>query len=255
MPVDENFSLDNPEGLTDDDIRKLNEDADELEQIAIKAEENAEKIKKAKQSLEGLNFAQLDILKSTVSETTTSTGVAGSIGSYTQEQLMELVINIMKTLEENKTKMTAEEKARKELEAEMRRLDAEMKSGIRKFGSSIEEIDRIGTNPMSFAQGKIMGFIGKAGIIGVIAGMVVGIGEMIYDKIMKSFEAGGANDIRKAMLDRDREITELDDILARRSGRVFFTADVDLRQGAPQFSNTERLRDQTIRYQSLHIGE
>ena len=55
-----------------------------------------------------------------------------------------------------------------------------------------------------------MGFVGKAGPIGAIAmTMVVQLVHKHYTmNICKSFKEGGANDIRKLMDDRDKEMMQ-----------------------------------------------
>jgi len=146
----------------------------------------------------------------------------------------------------------------KEAKAEWKIKKAEMqaeKESQKAIETNFNSLLSASKNPFGFAGGKIMAIAGKAGIAGAIALMIWKVAEMVYKDIVNSFKAGGANDIRKMMEDRDKEVAELNDILDRRAGRVFFTGDTDLRQGAPQFSNTERLRDQALRYQALHIGE
>ena len=79
--------------------------------------------------------------------------------------------------------------------------------------------------------------------------------DKLWEQYEKSFKAGGVNDIRKLMDARDKEMAELDDILKRRNGEVFFTAETTLKQGNPYSSNTSLLADQVLRYQALHLGE
>lgn len=254
MPVDEDFSIDSPEGLSDEDIQKLNEQANELESKAKLAEESAEKIKEAKKVFEGMDFAQINALNQGENVSIPTAG-AGGINLKSKEDLTTMIVEILEELEEQKKKLTEEMRSRKELENEVEMMKNDIKKGIRQTTNALDEIDSLGSNPFNFAKGKVMGAVGKAGVAGVIIMATIKIAEFIYDKIEKSYGAGGVNDVRKLMLDRDREIGELNDILARRNGRVFFTGDIDLKQGAPMFSNTERLRDQMIRYQALHLGE
>jgi hypothetical protein len=255
MPVDEEINLNNPDGITQDDIDRMNAQADELERIAEKSEVNAEKVAKAKKQLEGMTFAQQNILDKALD------GKSGG-GNIGQEQLMELVAEIYEQLEEakeerkdNKSEIEKQAEEIKKAEAHRRKIEAQIKSGLLEAEGKANEVLGATSNPFGFAKGKLMSYVGKAGIVGVIIGIVYRAVDMVWKEYQNSFKAGGANDIRKMMDDRDREMAELDDILARRSGRVFFTGDVDLRQGAPQFSNTERLRDQVVRYQALHLGE
>lgn len=272
MPVDEDINLDNPDGLTQDDLDRINEEGDKLEEVAIKAAKNAEIVKEAKKELEGLSFAQLNILDKAIDDRkfgepkdlddTIQTekekgGVAADMTMVT-----EMIVNILaeqeKAKEERKKNKDAAEKNAKEIkkaEAERKRIERENKKAIRDLEGGFDEVMGASSDPLSFAKGKIMGFVGKLGLAGVIVTVIYSMVNKFWKEYMKTFEAGGTNDIRKIMEDRDKEMMELNDILARRSGRVFFTGDVDLRQGAPQFSNTERLRDQVLRYQALHLGE
>ncbi|OYT27927.1 hypothetical protein B6U98_05935, partial [Thermoplasmatales archaeon ex4572_165] len=64
MPVDDEINLNDPEGLTQDDLDIMNREADELEELAEGAERNAEKIKKATDSLKGMDFATKNIIQS-----------------------------------------------------------------------------------------------------------------------------------------------------------------------------------------------
>ena len=85
--------------------------------------------------------------------------------------------------------------------------------------------------------------------------MVIGLVQKMWDEYMKSFKAGGANDIRKMMEDRDKEMMEINDMIDRKSGQVFFSTTSSLSQGEVNISNTEDLRDQMVRYQAFHLGE
>ena len=62
MPVDDDINLDDPEGITSEDIRRMDEQADELERIADNAEKNSDRILEAKKKLEGMTFAEKNIL-------------------------------------------------------------------------------------------------------------------------------------------------------------------------------------------------
>ncbi len=118
-----------------------------------------------------------------------------------------------------------------------------------------QEFFALSRNPVGFMGGQLKGMIGKAGIYGFIALAVIGMAEQIYQEVKKMYGPGGPYDVRKQMLQRDQEITELNHIQDRRTGRVFFTSDVELQQGAPDFSQTTRLRDRVSLYQNWHLGE
>lgn len=158
-------------------------------------------------------------------------------------------------LEELEKLVKEKEKERKKEEAERRKKLMEQEKIVSTMQQGFQQSVAFTSNPFQFLTSKALGLIGGAGIAGFIAIIGIQVAEQVFDLIKKEFEAGGRFDIRKQMLDRDREITELSDILDRRTGRVFFTSDNELKQGAPQVSNTERLRDRTIRYQALHLGE
>lgn len=255
MPVDEDVNLDNPDGLTQEDLDILKRQAEELAVLAEDAEKNADKINKSKKSMEGLNFAQLNLLSEGPTE-----GVSGE--PLSQDKLTDIIVDILKEMKEAekerreaKTEREGLEDEIKKAERERKKLELEIKGGIREAESDFNQFLGATNNPVGFAKGKLMGYVGKAGLIGAVITTVYSVANTLWEQYMKSFKDGGANDIRKLMDDRDKEMAELNDILARRNGMVFFTGDVDLRQGAPQFSNTERLRDGVLRYQALHLGE
>ena len=149
-------------------------------------------------------------------------------------------------------------KAQKEAEEE-RRENAKAIAENKKIVSDIQKgaNDVMGAmrNPAGFGMGRFKGALGKAGLYGLIALAVWQMAEQIFKEIQKLYAPGGPHDIRKQMLDRDREIAELDHIIARRAGQVFFTSDLELQQGAPEFSNTSRKRDRTSVFQAFHLGE
>lgn len=112
-------------------------------------------------------------------------------------------------------------------------------------------------NPLGFAGGKLSGLLMKGGIYGIIAMAVLQMAQQIFEEVKKLYAPGGPFDIRKEMMNRDRELIEMNHLLDRRGGRVFFTADTDLVQGSPEMNsgNTNRIVQQTIRYQNLHHDE
>lgn len=253
MPVDDEINLDNPEGLTQEDIDRMVEQADELERIAYTSEKNAETIKKNLKVFEDKSFKEINAM----------TGEANdlNVDNMNTLQLKEQIANILEQLLEAK-----EERAKNEAEirknkmllerqgTRLQQLEAEIKQGVSDLDSNISTFQSVTSNPLAFGKGKIIGMIGKAGAYGAIALFVYKMVEQYWQSFQDSFKAGGANDIRKLMEDRDREMMELSDIVDRRAGRVFFTETTTLRQGSPNFSNTENLADQVSRYQLLHLG-
>lgn len=112
-------------------------------------------------------------------------------------------------------------------------------------------------NPIGFGMGKMTGLLMKGGIYGIIALAVIQMASQIYEEVKKLYAPGGPFDVRKVMLDRDREMIELDQLIARRAGRVFFTSDTSLIQGPPEINagNTDQTANRTLRFQALHLGE
>jgi hypothetical protein len=224
-------------------------------------EENVEKVEKAskklKESVSGMNLYQQDLLREGPAEGGNPMGVSapqggGGIG---QDELRAMIADILANQKEGQLEREENKTAIQLAKEHRAKLEQQIKGGLANAEGKFNEVLAVGANPMGFAKGKLMGMVGKAGIYGFIALMVYRVGETLWNEYLKTFKAGGVNDIRKIMLDRDKEIAELDDIIQRRAGRVFFTGDVDLHQGPPLMSNTERLRDGVMRYNALHLGE
>jgi len=260
LPVEEDINLDAPDGLSEEDIEALKRQAEEIELYAQNVEENVEKVEKAskklKESVAGMNLYQQDLLREGPSEgAPTGTGASPQGAGMNQNDMHAMIADILKKMKqadkerkENKTDIEKAAEERKVLEG---KIAGAISSGEDKFN----QVQAIGANPFGFAKGKLLGMVGKAGIYGFIALAVYRVVDQLWKEYLKTFKPGGANDVRKMMEDRDKEMIELDDIIQRNAGRVYFTADVDLRQGAPMMSNTERLRDGVMRYQALHLGE
>lgn len=281
IPVSEPIDLRKP--LTHEDIDKLNKEADEAEEIVREYEQSQKDMEdlltKAKKSAKGAEDAEqkaAQVLMRFERETFAgmSNPLAGMGGDvfypededspafggttpttgqlkgrrYSRQTAKNPMANLARTVQRNKEAVAEAAKKHKVLAGKVAKVNKLVGEGVGFM-----------TNPVGFGtaklQGVLGGMVGKLGIAGGSIMLVVTIVQTLWKLFKKEFGPGGAFDIRKMMLDRDKTIAELDDILARRSGRVFFTGDVNLRQGAPEFSNTERLRDQALRYQALHLGE
>ena len=247
MPVDDEINLDNPEGLTQNDIDRMVEQAEELRLVAENSEKSAETIKKNLKVFEKRSFKEIDAITGEAKEL--------DVNNMDALQLKEQIATILEQLLEAK-------EARKKINLDLEygkqhrmRLDNEVAKGFAKFNKELGVLDVATSNPVQFAKGKLLGFIGKAGAVGAIITMVVGLVQKMWEEYMQTFKAGGANDIRKLMEDRDKEMMEINDIIDRKSGKVFFSSTSSLSQGTVDISNTETLRDQVIRYQSFHLGE
>ena len=253
MPVDDEINLNDPEGLTQEQLDIMNREADELEELAKGAERNAEKIKKATDSLKGMDMFTKNIVQSEVQgkPNDMSTVDIATRLTMVEKQLFDIAIF---TQDQKKTDQMHDTHIE---EARNHRLEIEKKieHGFSEIDKDLKLFVNASASPFQFAKGRIMGFVGKAGPVGAIALTIYSIAQTLWDQYMKSFKAGGANDIRKLMDDRDKEMAEMDDILNRRNGKVFFTAETTLKQGSPYSSNTSLLADQVLRYQALHLGE
>jgi hypothetical protein len=248
LPVDDEINLDNPEGLTQEDIDRMVEQADELERIAYTSEKNAETIKKNLKVFEDKSFKEINAM----------TGEAkdldfGSIGN--DEDIRKQIAEIYEWMDEAKERRKKINLDLEEAKEHRMRIDKEVQKGFARFNKELNTLDVATSNPIMFGKGKLLGFIGKAGAVGAIITMVYGLVQKMWQEYEKSFKAGGANDIRKLMEDRDKEMMEINDIIDRKSGKVFFSSTSSLSQGTVDISNTETLRDQVVRYQSFHLGE
>ena len=253
MPVDDEINLDNPEGLTQNDIDRMVEQAEELRFVAENSEKSAETIKKNLKVFEKRSFKEIDAMTGEAKEL--------DVNNMDALQLKEQIATILEQLleaKEARAKNEAQIKQNKLLlerqQTTIQRLENEIQGAVRDLDSNIATFQSATNNPLGFGKGKIIGMVGKAGVYGAIALFVYKMVEQYWESFKDSFKAGGANDIRKLMEDRDREMMELSDIVDRRAGRVFFTETTTLRQGSPNFSNTENLADQVSRYQLLHLG-
>ena len=160
-----------------------------------------------------------------------------------------------KLAKEEREKLKDEDKKAEEHRRDLEKKLREQKQMIGKIGKGGGDAMNFMQNPAGMAMGKLKGLIGRAGIYGLIALMVWQMAEQVFKEIKRLYAPGGPYDERKQMQDRDQEIIEIAHILDRRSGRVFFTADTEVTQGSPEFSNTSRLGHRTVRFQAMHLGE
>lgn len=249
MPIDRDFNLDNPDGITEEDIRQMEEEADRIEAIAKRAEAAKEKIESVGAPLKGMSFAQLNVLDKALGEGTRQedsggTTTAGEVGGMNKEELMDLVIEMMKTMEdakaerkENKKNVDFAEKHRKELERKITGIENDISKA---YG----EVKGLMANPIGFGRGKFMGLLGKAGIYGAIAVFAIQMAQQVYDQVINEvksmFQPGGVLDVRKDVLDAVRQVANIDHMINVSQGKIFFTSDTSeiLRQGIPLNYNT-----------------
>jgi len=177
-----------------------------------------------------------------------------AFGTGQERSPMGTIIRLQAQLEE--AEKLAEAK-RKEAEAKARALAkelAEQKAILSKVQNDFSQAFQINADPVGFGIGKLKGLVVKGGIYGLIALAVIEMSEQIFQEVVKLYGSGGPYDIRKAVTDQTKEITELEHLLDRRAGRVFFTSDVELQSGPPESSNTTRLGHRVIQYQAWNVG-
>lgn len=179
------------------------------------------------------------------------TGQERSATGGMQQRIQQLEAQMLE-LEKGRKKI--DNQSKKERMENTRKIAMNRKA-LAKAEGNIQEALSFSRNPMGAIMGRFRGAVGGAGMAGVIGLFALAVAEQVFEIIKKEFGPGGRFDVRKMMLDRDREIDDLQHIIDRRAGRVFFTGDIELKQGVVETSNTERLRDRMIRYQALHLGE
>jgi len=267
LPIDRDFNLDNPEGITEEDIREMDRQADEIEEIAKRAEQAKEKIASVGAPIKDMSFAQLDVISKALGEQGTRQGDSGGdsgggMAGMGREELMDLIIELMKTMEDAKEerkkinkKLTEAEKERKEFEKHINEIKSDISQGM-------GEINSFRANPMGFGKNKVMGLLGKAGIWGAVAMFVVQMAEQVYNQVLAEvkaqFGAGGVWDKRKLVEDVVKEYDSINYLTKIKAGQVIFTADAgqELRQGAPKgVFNTRDLRDGHLRFIQRHFDE
>lgn len=277
MPVDSDINLDNPDGISQEDIDIMNREADEIEKLAKNSEANAEKIRKARESIEGLSFAQLNVLDKSL-EGVQDRG-EGEGGGITMDQLLDFKIEMLKELEkaqeerkENTEKISDEERERKSKESEIEKIKKEVEKIKKQHDkkilddkNSVSEMHStmmgIKSNPIAFGKGKALNMLGKLGVWGIVAGFAVEMVQQVVGEVIAEvkswYKAGGALDKRKIVLDVLKEYNSINYLTKIKSGGVFFTSDAgqDLRQGAPRGAyNTRELRDGHMRFIQLRAG-
>ena len=242
MPVDDEINLNDPEGLTQEDLDIMNREADELEELAEGAERNAEKIKKATDSLKGMDFATKNIIQSEVEGEPTDMGAVDinirldelekqifQLASHTQDQ--------KKTDQEHSQAISDASKHRMEIEKNIQ-------SALNKGFGKVQEGFSFMNNPIGKTKSVALGLLGKT-VVGAIAVMIIQQVQALYDQVLTQikdmYKAGGVLDVRKDQLDSLKQVASIKSIIDMEQGRVMFTSETGeiLRQGVPQATNTQ----------------
>jgi hypothetical protein len=122
--------------------------------------------------------------------------------------------------------------------------DMQMIGAVKGGFGKVQQGFAFGASPANFIRGQGMAMLGRAGVYGAIAAMVIqqvqGLFDQINEQIKQMFAPGGVYDVRKDVLDAVKNVSSLKSIIDMEQGRVFFTSDTgeSLRQGVPQAANT-----------------
>ena len=253
MPVDEDINLDAPEGITQEEIDKMNKQADEIEEIADRTEKNVNRIQKASQSV---NKNDLQKEKNIfIKQFNANEDQIDYINSLNQNEFDEFKALVIKSLEQ----FVIEQEKLKKLEEEVWEIKtkdiSDLKSEFLKTRSSFQNgfSDVMGTikNPVGRGMGFLRGIaMGGAGAVLPLTALFIGVevGKMVYDTVISEvkswYEAGGIFDRRKVVLDEMKQIANLDHMLAIHRGDLFFTSDTAefIRQGISQNDSNARTR-------------
>lgn len=274
MPVDEDINLDKP--LTDAQIKKLERDAERLEQAALKAQAEAAKIQKevaeaANVLLNAEKFMGSSPLNSMggndefESKASNFLGIGGGnvgvslpskgrrsaqgvsaspVAGITVDEIENIIKletdELQNKIKESEMKIKAIQKIQRDQERHNQYIISQVSQG----GQKLQQAFSFQKNPIGSIQNKLMGVIGKAGLYGAIAVISFEIAQQAYHQIMNEvkdlYKAGGPLDVRKDTLNALAQISSLESIIDHNQGRVFFTSSTGeiLRQGVPQDYNT-----------------
>ena len=242
MPVDDEINLNDPEGITQDDLDIMNREADELEELAEGAERNAEKIKKATDSLKGMDFATKNIIQSEVEGEPTDMGAVDI--NIRLDELEKQILQLASHTQDQKK--TDQEHSQAISDASKHRMEIEksIQSALNKGFGKVQEGFSFMNNPIGKTKSVALGLLGKT-VVGAIAVMIIQQVQALYDQILTQikdmYKAGGVLDVRKDQLDSLKQVASIKSIIDMEQGRVMFTSETGeiLRQGVPQATNTQ----------------
>jgi|TARA_R110002110_G_scaffold150333_1_gene342073 hypothetical protein len=242
LPVDDEINLNDPEGITQDDLDIMNREADELEELAEGAERNAEKIKKATDSLKGMDFATKNIIQSEVEGEPTDMGAVDI--NIRLDELEKQILQLASHTQDQKK--TDQEHSQAISDASKHRMEIEksIQSALNKGFGKVQEGFSFMNNPIGKTKSVALGLLGKT-VVGAIAVMIIQQVQALYDQILTQikdmYKAGGVLDVRKDQLDSLKQVASIKSIIDMEQGRVMFTSETGeiLRQGVPQATNTQ----------------
>jgi len=253
MPVDEDINLDAPEGITQEQIDFMNRQADELQDIADKAEKNVNRIEKANQSVNKYNLQKEK--NKFIKQFKANEDQIDYINSLDQDEFSEFKKLVIKSLEQ----FVIEQEKLKKLEEEVWDIKTknlnDLKNSIQKGSGDFKNMFSQGTsiirNPIGNGLSRLrtMAMAGSSTFLPIaVAFLAYEVGSMVYDEVLRRvksmYEAGGALDVRKVIKDEMKQVANIEHMMAIHRGDVFFTSDTAefIRQGISQNDSNARTR-------------
>lgn len=132
----------------------------------------------------------------------------------------------------------------------LKKLEDNQKELEKKQEQTKDELQNFALNPLGALQGKVTGLLNKFIPLAIITTIV----DQVHARILKEFGPGGRFDIRKMVQDFVLEFIPIELVIARDRGEEFFGSAQNLTQGAPEFSNTERLQEGRVRDLQRNMG-
>lgn len=134
-------------------------------------------------------------------------------------------------------------------EAKLEKLEED----IERIDPIVSEISGLIQNPLGFLLGKIARGPILFKLLSAMLGLKVAF-DIILGMIEDMFKPGGIADIRVRVLNEVKTISELDQLVDIRAGRIFFLADTRLTQSARGRGSTSELSNEMNRFRELNIG-
>ena len=171
------------------------------------------------------------------------------------KELRKIKEEEQRLLGNNKSSVKQNKKSDKNGESnnDIKNINKKLKDLERKQSELEKDVEKavdIANDPVGFLKNKVTDILKIGGPLSVVSV----ISERVIERIQKEFGPGGRFDIRKLVQDAVREILQIEILVARDRGEVFFGSAQNLTQGPPEFSNTERLQDGRNRDLERNIG-
>lgn len=251
MPVDEDINLDAPDGITQDEIDLMNKQADEIEDIAKRTENNISKFEKAKLAFNTMTSEQLEA----VNYVTDNNPNMSEVERMDLQELKKYVLQILeeqsitdKEMDEMEEKYEVITKDMGDLKNKINEVGGDFKNNFNQYAGIFNSPSKVLPNMMKGVLGKLAIGGGTIGVAFALFEVMKSVAEMMYESIIseirKWYEAGGIFDTRKIILDEMKQVANFEHMMAVSRGDVFFTSDSAefIRQGISQNDSNARTR-------------